>query len=105
VESRFFILRHHIGNRSLNCLILQTIHDLNDAIYKALADIDAIGDADQIGIFELNARTLVAVVEKNIEASRGQIRSDLLTCFGECRVGLLVTVTTTSKGAIEGARA
>ena len=50
------------------------IDHLHETLRDLLADGDAIGNADQIGVLELDARTLVAIVEQRVEAQRFRSR-------------------------------
>ena len=46
-------------------------HDLDLALLEALRpDREPVGDADQVGVLELDARPLVAVVEQHVDARR-----------------------------------
>jgi len=56
---------------------------LNDLILfvgNLLSNVDSEGDTDEIGIFELNSRAFVTVVEENVEPSgfefAGQVNGD-----------------------------
>jgi hypothetical protein len=53
--------------RSLAALALDQFHHPAAQLF---ADRDAVGDVDQVGLFELHARPLVAVVEQGIEPQR-----------------------------------
>ncbi len=54
-----------------------------------LADGDAEGDADQVGILELHAGTLVAIVEQGVQPERQAFAVDLLGGFRLRGVGVV----------------
>ena len=43
------------------------------------ADVDAIGDADEVCVFEFDAGALVAVVEEDVEAGGGEVGGDFFS--------------------------
>lgn len=51
---------------------------LNLFFRELLADVDAIGNSDQVGVLELHSRTLVAVVKQHVDTNGLQRLGDLL---------------------------
>ncbi len=47
---------------------VETVCDFENVLGEFFADVDAEGDADQVGVFEFNAGALVAVVEQDVNA-------------------------------------
>jgi hypothetical protein len=52
-----------------------------------LAYVDAIGNADQVGVFEFDAGTLVSVIKQHVEACGIELGGERLAGFGERGVG------------------
>ena len=59
----------YIVQRYILIEVLQAVNKLDFAFSYSSSDIDSIGNADQVCVFEFDAGTLVAVVQKNIQAS------------------------------------
>src|ERR1700691_2725496 len=53
------------------------------ALGSFLADIDAVGNSDQVGIFEFDAGALVAVIKQYVEAGSFKLRGEGLAGCGE----------------------
>ena len=56
------------------------------AFGELLADVDTVGDADEFGVFELDAGALVAVVEQDVDAGGVEGSGDVFA--GREQVGL-----------------
>ncbi len=56
----------------------EAVDEFDFAFGELLADVDAVGDADQVGVLELDAGALVAVVEQDVEAGCVEVGGDLL---------------------------
>ena len=52
-------------------------HQLHLAFGGLLADIDAIGNADQVGILELDSGALVAVIQQHVETGGFELGGEL----------------------------
>ena len=64
-----------------------------------------IGDAGEVGVLEFDAGALVAVVEQDVEAGVLEVGGDLFAGGEQSSASaVLVMVTTTWKGAMEGGR-
>ncbi len=50
---------------------------LDQAFGGLLADVDAVWDADQVRVLELDPGTLIAVVEQDVESGGFEIAGDL----------------------------
>ena len=61
--------------------------ELHQAFGGFLADVDAIGDADQVGVLELDAGALIAVVEQDVETGGFEFGGDLFAGAEQGRVG------------------
>ncbi len=55
---------------------LEAIEEFYLAFGYSAADVDAIGDAGEVCVFELDAGALVAVVEEDVEAGGGEVGCD-----------------------------
>ena len=64
----------------------EAVDEFDVAFGELLADVDAVGDADQFGVFELDAGALVAVVEEDVDAGGVEGCGDLFA--GGEEVGL-----------------
>ena len=53
--------------------LLQAIDKFNFTFSYSASDIDSIGDANQVSVFEFYACALVAVVEEDVEASGSEV--------------------------------
>lgn len=69
------------GNVLIN--VLQPVNKFNLVFCYSAANIDAIGDTDEIGIFELYAGAFIAVVEEDIDAGGFEICSYSFSCGEE----------------------
>ena len=72
-----------LSGRDIGRLIAEPVGELDEAVGEALADGDAEGDADDVCIFELDAGTLVAVIEEDVEACGFKLGSDLFAAIAE----------------------
>ena len=81
---------------------LQAVDKFNFAFSYSAADIDSIGDADQIGVFELYACALVAVVEEDVEAGGVEVGGYFFTGSEERGVADVGDGDDDLKGAMEG---
>ena len=59
----------------------EAVEEFDVAFGQFFAYGDAVGDADEIGVFELDAGALVAVVEEDVEAGGGEVGGDLFGGF------------------------
>ena len=75
--------RGDIADGDVDGLGAEAIGELDEAFGKALADRDAKGDADEIGVFELDAGALVAVVKEGVEAGGFQPDRNLFAAEAE----------------------
>ena len=64
-------------------LVCEAVDELKFLFDYAAADVDSIGDAGEIGVFEFDAGALVAVVEENVEACGGEVCGDVFSGFEE----------------------
>jgi hypothetical protein len=83
----------------------EAVEEFDFAFGELLADGDAEGDADEVGVFEFDAGALVAVIEEDVESGGGRGRRRSFAGGEEFGSRTLVMVTTTWKGAMEGGRA
>ncbi len=68
-------------------LVGEAVDELDLIFGDSSSDIDAEGDTDEVGVFEFDSGTLVAVVEEDIEASAGEVFGDFFSGVEE--VGVL----------------
>ncbi len=81
-------MRGRLGQRHGLALTRGAVLDLDHALGKALlAHHDLVGPADQVGIGELHARTLVAVVEDDLDAGLGELAPQRLGDLEDLTVG------------------
>ncbi len=59
--------------------LLQAIDEFNFAFSYSASNVDAIGDADEVGVFEFDSGALVAVVEKDVETGGGEVGGDFFS--------------------------
>ncbi len=70
-----------IADFNIFALLCAAIEQLDHAFSDFFPDRDAIRNADQIRIFELHARALVAIVKQNLETRSLQFFVKLLAGF------------------------
>ena len=61
-------------------------HQLDLTACCLFADIDSIGNAHEIGIFEFDARSLISVIKEDVEASRIKLGGQGLARFTQRRI-------------------
>ena len=59
---------HDVGYGDVGGLISEAVEELDLALGELLADCDAVRDADEVCVFELDAGALVAVVEEDVDS-------------------------------------
>lgn len=73
----YFVARR--VDRDLFSLARPAVDDLHHAVSHTRPDVDPERHPDKVGIFELDPRALVTVIEQNIGAFRDQLGVDLFT--------------------------
>src|SRR5262245_17610779 len=77
-----------VRDRYLDGVLVGAPLELDDPVREAARpDRDAHGEPDQVGVLELDARALVAVVEERVDPSGLQLRGDPLGGLSQLRVG------------------
>ena len=62
-------------------------HQFHLALGRLLADVDAIWDADQVGILEFHPGAFVAVIENHVKARSLKLRRHAFSCRDERSIG------------------
>ena len=71
------------GCRNVVGLVVQPIEEFDLAFAELFADGDAVRDADEGGVFELDPSALVAVIEEDVDAGVVERSGDLLGVFNK----------------------
>src|SRR5450631_1665749 len=61
---------HNFVDRDVHPCAARSRYDLDNPLAEFLAHVDEVGNSDQVRVFELHSRTLVAIVEQHVD-SRG----------------------------------
>src|SRR5437016_2574284 len=84
LHSRRSLCYRHIGG-----FLAVALDQLNHSLRQFFADGDAERNSDEVGIFELNTRALIAIIQQRVQAQR---ETRLVNVFGRAALSGLGTV-------------